>query len=74
MEKLIEWLKATNTRRNAFAREIGVSPSYVTQLCAGTIWPGRDVIARIRDATGGEVTANDFMPAAAAPAEGRAVA
>jgi DNA-binding transcriptional regulator YdaS (Cro superfamily) len=65
MSKLAAWLERTETKRSAFAESVGVSPSYVTQLCAGTIWPGRDVIERIRDATGGEVTANDFMTPAA---------
>jgi len=73
MEKLDDWLRATGTRRNAFAAAIGVTPSYVSQLCAGTLWPGRDIMTRIRTATNGAVSADDFLPPAA-PAVGRAVA
>ena len=37
------------------------APSYVTALCNGTIWPGREVARRIRDVTGGDVTADSFL-------------
>jgi 3,4-dihydroxy 2-butanone 4-phosphate synthase/GTP cyclohydrolase II len=63
MSKLGEWLEATNTKRSAFAAAIGVSPAYVTLLCSDApAWPGREVAAKIREATGGAVTADDFLP------------
>lgn len=63
MNKLARWLETTDTKRNAFAERIGVAPSYVTLLCSDKApWPGREVASRIRDATGGAVTADDFLP------------
>lgn len=63
MSKLGDWLKRTGTKRSAFAESIGVAPSYVTLLCSDApAWPGRDVAARIREATNGEVSADDFLP------------
>lgn len=50
-------------KRKDFAERIGVSPSYVTALCDGTVWPGRDVAKRIRDVTEGDVTADSFLDA-----------
>lgn len=65
MSKLVTWLEATGTKRGEFAKAIGVSPAYVTLLCSESpSWPGRDVAARIRDVTGGVVTADDFLPPA----------
>lgn len=63
MNKLDQWLKDTGTRRSAFAEAIGVAPSYVTLLCSEKPgWPGKDVATRIREVTGGKVTADDFLP------------
>lgn len=65
MSKLGQWLKETRTKRSAFAAEIGVAPSYVTLLCSDSpAWPGRDVATKIREATRGAVTADDFLPTA----------
>lgn len=61
--KLIDWLAETGMGRSAFAKQIGVRPSYVTLLCSDEpSWPGREIATRIRDATNGAVTANDFLP------------
>lgn len=61
--RLNEWLSATGTKKADFAKAIGVAPSYVTLLCSDEpAWPGRDVAARIRKATGGAVSADDFLP------------
>jgi 3,4-dihydroxy 2-butanone 4-phosphate synthase / GTP cyclohydrolase II len=62
--KLAEWLKATKTRRNAFAERIGVQPSIITDYCENRIWPGRDKMEAIVRETDGKVTANDFLQAA----------
>lgn len=58
---LADWLKSNRVTRVAFAARIGVSPSYVTGLCSGAYWPGREVIKRITQETNGAVTANDFL-------------
>lgn len=66
MSKLGDWLETSNMKRTAFAEAIGVRPSYVTLLCSDKpAWPGRKIAGRIRDVTGGAVTADDFLPPAA---------
>lgn len=60
--RLADWLKAQKVARTDFAERIGVSPSLVTQLCAGIVWPGKGVAERIAVETSGDVTANDFLP------------
>jgi 3,4-dihydroxy 2-butanone 4-phosphate synthase/GTP cyclohydrolase II len=72
--KLAQWLTANERSKVSFANQIGVTPAYVTGLCADppAWWPGRAVAKRIREATGGAVTPNDFLPpldCQAAPAE-----
>lgn len=63
MSKLATWLVEANIKRKDFAERIGVAPSYVTLLCSDTpAWPGRDVASRIKEVTGGVVTADDFLP------------
>lgn len=59
--KLADWLKSTNTRRYAFAEAIGVSSSVVTDYCRDVYRPAPDVMEEIVKATGGAVTANDFL-------------
>jgi DNA-binding transcriptional regulator YdaS (Cro superfamily) len=45
----------------AFAKAIGVSPSYVSQLTSDDPpWPGRDLARRIGVVTKGQVTPNDL--------------
>lgn len=61
--RLSAYLDENRIKRSAFAETIRVSPGYVTDLCEDRCWPGRDVILRIREATGGAVTADDFLPA-----------
>jgi transcriptional regulator with XRE-family HTH domain len=62
---LSEFLQKRNIRQADFAAQIGRSAAYVSMLCRGQIWPSREVVTRIRSATGGKVTANDFMREAA---------
>ena len=63
--KLAEWFetegKGKGVTRTAFAQKIDVTPSYITALCNGSVWPGRDVASRIAEATEGAVSANDFV-------------
>lgn len=59
--KLADYLSERGIRRNEFAEIVGVSQSYITMLCQGQVWPGRDVVERITNSTNGEVTANDFV-------------
>ena len=59
--KLHDYLQTKSIKRSEFAALIGKSQSYVTMLCQGAIWPSRDAAQRIAEATGGLVTANDFV-------------
>lgn len=59
--QLADYLTESSITRAAFAEKIGVSQSLITQLCQNQVWPGRDVAARIVEATGGKVTPNDFL-------------
>lgn len=59
--KLQKYLDLNNLTAAAFAREIGVSRSYVTRLCRGLQRPGPDLMGLIGERTGGHVTPNDFF-------------
>jgi DNA-binding transcriptional regulator YdaS (Cro superfamily) len=45
-----------------FAKEVGVTPSYVTRLCkrVNPPWPGRELARKIGEVTGGWITPNDL--------------
>lgn len=62
--RLADYLRENGIRRNAFAATVGCSPTTITLLCADPPgqWPGRDLALRIREATSGAVTADDFLP------------
>lgn len=66
--KLVDWLKipnpdGTRKRRRVFAARIGVTPTMITEYCKdhGGMWPRKEIMQRIFDETGGDVTANDFI-------------
>jgi DNA-binding transcriptional regulator YdaS (Cro superfamily) len=67
--KLADWFKLPNDdgserRKVAFAKAIGKTPGTVTAYLDGRAWPGREAMEAIVRATGGQVTANDFLEAA----------
>ncbi len=62
---LAEYLKSKDIRPSVFAAEIGVAPSTITRLLNGERSPGLPLIKLSRDKTGGQVSADDFMGAAA---------
>ena len=59
---LQEYFKLSGTDRNEFAKEIGVDPITVYRWENNKRFP-RDHIRKIMQATGGKVTANDFVDA-----------
>lgn len=63
------YLKANGIKQADFASLIGVDQSAVSRLARGSI-PSQEVMARIFDATGGQVRADDFfgLPTTPAPA------
>lgn len=59
--KLSRYLTANKIPQWKFAETIGVNQSYVSQLCHGIIWPSREMMVKIADATDNKVRANDFV-------------
>jgi DNA-binding transcriptional regulator YdaS (Cro superfamily) len=59
--KLSEWLNLSKKQKRAFAAEIGVTPQMISAYCKGDIWPSKERMRLIAEATGGAVTANDFV-------------
>ena len=59
--KLSEYLELNKVKRGDFARRIGVTGGWITQLCDGTGWPSREVAERILAETDGAVSADDFL-------------
>jgi hypothetical protein len=70
--RLRDWLaKDGRPSRSEFARWIGCSHGYISQLCDdATPWPSRWIMQRLEKATGGEVTASDFVHLEQAPTSG----
>lgn len=59
---LEQYLSERNIKPSAFAAEIGVAASTITRIMNGERSPGLELLALIRDKTGGAVTPNDFLP------------
>jgi len=59
--KFAEWIKASGMRRVEIARQLGISPGHVTDLCNSRFWPTRSLARRIFRLTKGQVTPNDFL-------------
>jgi transcriptional regulator with XRE-family HTH domain len=60
--KLADYLKIEDLQPSAFAVRLGTPASTVTRLLKGERSPGLDLLAKIRTATDGKVTPDDFMP------------
>lgn len=59
--KLDQYLRDNSITEAAFAREVGISQAHVHRLRTGG-WPSMGIAVRIREVTGGQVTADDFVP------------
>ncbi|KZK85246.1 Riboflavin biosynthesis protein RibBA [Pseudovibrio sp. Ad13] len=60
--RLTEWLEDAGESRSAFARRAGLSPASVTALCNDpSAWISREMAQKIAEATGHQVTPNDFL-------------
>lgn len=60
--RLNKFLEANSITATAFAERIGLTPSQVSRLSRGVNWPTKETAERIREATNGAVTADDFLP------------
>ncbi|MCZ7974401.1 helix-turn-helix transcriptional regulator [Agrobacterium salinitolerans] len=63
--KLDQYLTDNKIKPVAFAASIDVAPSTITRILKGERTPRIDLIAKIKAATGGLVTADDWMEPAA---------
>lgn len=61
--QLADYLARNNLSDAAFGDLIAVSRQAVHRYKTFDRFPERDVLARIREATNGEVTPDDFLPA-----------
>jgi 3,4-dihydroxy 2-butanone 4-phosphate synthase/GTP cyclohydrolase II len=59
--QLGDWIEQRGLSRSEVARQLGISPGHVTDLCAGRFWPSRAVAIKIWRLTDGAVTPNDFL-------------
>jgi transcriptional regulator with XRE-family HTH domain len=56
------YLDRNDLSRADFAKQIGVSEVAVTRYIGGKRMPRPEVLSKIREATNGAVTPNDFLP------------
>lgn len=71
MHKLERYLERNRLTQADFAERVGTTQGAIARYIAGQRMPRPEVLVRIIDATGGEVTANDFLPeAGGAPGAG----
>jgi transcriptional regulator with XRE-family HTH domain len=72
---LDQYLSSKSLTRTAFAKEVGVSRVALQRYLAGERFPRQAVLRAITTATGGLVTANDFVSKPdTAPVEADAIA
>jgi predicted transcriptional regulator len=58
---LSEYLAQHSIKVSAFAERVGVPPSTISRVIKRQRDPGLDLLAKIMEATHGEVTPNDFL-------------
>ncbi len=61
--KLATYLHENDIKPVAFAASLDVAPSTITRILRGERTPRIDLIAKIQNATGGKVAAEDWMSA-----------
>ncbi|CAB4142867.1 HTH_XRE domain containing protein [uncultured Caudovirales phage] len=61
--RLDQYLRSTDKSASDFARQVGVGRMTVHRWLKLSRYPRPDMMARIADATGGAVTAGDFLAA-----------
>jgi transcriptional regulator with XRE-family HTH domain len=64
--KLAQYLAREGLSQKQFAVRAGLSTGTVSLLVRDLVWISRDAAQRIKKATGGKVTANDFVACEAA--------
>lgn len=66
MSKLREYRIARGLSQEDFAKSVGVQKAAISRIEQGKRVPSMGLVSRICEASGGELTANDFMPEKAA--------
>jgi len=59
---LRRWLFEHRLSFEKFGEQVHLSKGMVSQIISGNRYPSAEAIARIRDATNGEVSADDLIP------------
>ncbi|MEH6476677.1 MAG: helix-turn-helix transcriptional regulator [Sneathiella sp.] len=59
--KLKTWLDSRKIKAVTFAENVGVTHSTIGRYVSGDRFPRPEILRRIEVATGGKVTANDFL-------------
>ena len=59
--KLSQWLKSSKTSARTLAARVGATEATISRLKNGRAQPSLELAGRIAEATGGAVTANDFL-------------
>lgn len=67
MNALDLYLTERGLTNAVFGRSVGASEATISRLRNGKQAPSYALVRRIREATGGAVTADDFLPALADP-------
>jgi transcriptional regulator with XRE-family HTH domain len=62
---LADYLDKRDVSATDLAGRVGVAVSTITRAAKGTIIPSRELMGKIFEETGGEVTPNDFFGLAA---------
>lgn len=63
-QRLNAFFAATGVKHVWLAEKLGISRSYVSELCSGKKRPGRDLAFKIQDVTRGSVRASAWLEAA----------
>lgn len=69
MHQLEKYIADQRMTQAEFAEQVGCTQVSVSRWIAGVRMPRRGMLVRIIEATGGAVTANDFLPAPEGEAE-----
>lgn len=70
--RLSEYLAKHQKTPEQFAARVGVHPTTIYRLLSGATIPKRQNLAKIIEATGGEVDITDLMAAVSSPAKPKA--
>jgi transcriptional regulator with XRE-family HTH domain len=59
--RIEDWAKSRGLQLQQVAEKLGISGGHIGDWISGRSWPGREMMKRVRDLTGGEVMPNDFL-------------